>query len=279
MVAALASAGAALTVIAQSRIAERNRREDIESGFWKRYDDAARQLSDPSLGFAVRAAGVYALAGLANDWIRHHKNLAIQRNTDRDANTECVTIIDLLCAQLRRNTHLDKELDKNRILEEQLVNEAILSRLLTELRLECRLADGQYECGMWVGRTALDLRGSDLTSVRMTGLALEGAVLRDADLYDADMSGSNLTRADLRGADVRNAWFLSEDGTRAADLREAELTGVMFNSRTRWPDEVVEAKAKSVGHQIPDVLVTKARVDHLQEPVPRLRPARQAHQQ
>lgn len=279
MVAALASAGAALTVIAQSRIAERNRREDIESGFWKRYDDAARQLSNPNLGFAVRAAGVYALGGLANDWIRHHDRLGQQRGIDRDANSECATIIDLLCAQLRRNTHLDEKLQTDQVHEEQLINEAIIGRFITELQRPQHnkmASKAGKNGGMWVGRTQLDLRGSDLTSVRMTNLALREAVLRDADLYDADLSGSDLTEADLRGADVRDAWFRSEDGQVVADLTGAQLDGVMFNNKTRWPNDATRAKAKSVGYQIPDHAFSGKKVDQLRMPIPRLRIGRKA---
>ncbi|CPV42370.1 Uncharacterised protein [Mycobacteroides abscessus subsp. massiliense] len=143
VVAALASAGAARTFMAQTDIAERNRREDVEAAMWKRYDEAAEQLGS-NHGFAVRSAGVYALAGLANDWIRHRERIG---ETDRDNHNECDTIVNILCAHLRTRSHRKPGLSEVEELEEELVNEAIISRLQVEFQ------GGKSRQAWEVGRT------------------------------------------------------------------------------------------------------------------------------
>jgi uncharacterized protein YjbI with pentapeptide repeats len=76
--------------------------------------------------------------------------------------------------------------------------------------------------GAWLQGAQLDdayLKASDLRQAR-----LEGAQLVNAKLNNAHLQGANLQGADLRGADLREACL---DG--------ANLTGVTFDHRTKWP--------------------------------------------
>jgi len=76
--------------------------------------------------------------------------------------------------------------------------------------------------GAWLQGAQLDdayLKVSDLRQAR-----LEGAQLVNAKLNGAHLQGANFQGADLRGADLREACL---DG--------ANLTGVKFDQRTKWP--------------------------------------------
>ncbi|AMT70475.1 pentapeptide repeat-containing protein [Mycobacteroides immunogenum] len=227
VVAALASAGAARTLLAQSDIAERNRREDTEAALWTRYDAAAKQLGS-SEGFAVRAAGVYALAGLANDWIRHHQRMQELGDYTRAENNECDTIISILCAQLRRANHQDGSLSWAQREEEELVNEAIISRL----QIEFQRGGINGPRGSWVGRSRLDLRRADLSGALLAGVDFTGAVLKEANLNDADFTDAILDfPADLSRADVARTHF-----TRTS-MNGTIVDGVLGDANTRWPAE------------------------------------------
>ncbi|MGR6978385.1 pentapeptide repeat-containing protein [Mycobacteroides abscessus] len=234
--AALASAGAARTLMAQSDIAERNRREDIEAAMWKRYDEAAKQLGSDQ-GFAVRSAGVYALAGLANDWIRHHERIG---ETGRAKHDECDTIVNILCAHLRTRSHRTPGLSEVEKLEEELVNEAIISRLQVEFQ-----GGTHGKRGKWAGLIVPDLRGVDLSEVRMQGVELTDAVLKKADLSDADLTGAVLNGVNLSGADVRGAYLTG------AAMHGTVVNAVESDHETRWSDGfVAETDTKGVTRMV-----------------------------
>lgn len=229
VVAALASAGAARTVMAQSDIAERNRREDIEAAMWKRYDEAAKQLGSDQ-GFAVRSAGVYALAGLANDWIRHHERTDELAKTERDKANEADTVVSLLCAHLRMRSQEAPGLSDAQIRQEEFVNEAIISRLQVEFQRGTTLHGAR---GMWAGRIVIDLRGADLNKSRLAGVDFTRAVLKDADLHDADFTDAILDDADLSRAKVSQAHF-----TRSS-MNRTVVDAVESDNHTRWPEDFV----------------------------------------
>ncbi|WP_100484565.1 pentapeptide repeat-containing protein [Mycobacteroides abscessus] len=228
VVATLASAGAARTLQAQSALAERNRREDIESALWERYDAAAKQLSSDQ-GFAVQSAGVYALAGLANDWIRHHDRMEMLGDVNRKKNNEVDTIVSILCAQLRKNSLTDRSLTRSQRAEDALVSEAIISRLQVEFQHGSPIGGR----GSWVGKTRLDLREVDLSGALLAGVDFTGAVLKRANLRDADFTGAILDSADLTGADVTMAHF-----TKASMCRTI-VHIVIEDEKTRWPTDYV----------------------------------------
>jgi hypothetical protein len=231
VVAAIASAGAARTLMAQSDIAERNRLEDAEGLLWTRFDKAAEELADEN-HFATRAAGVYSLVSLADDWIRYHQRLKAIGVESGDATTECQTIIDILCAQLRRNTHLNERLDTVEVLEETLVNEAIIGQFAAHFWLP--RAEDTDPTGMWAGRELLvDIRGTDLCDSLWSQVDLKGAVLKRADLYNSDLTGADLSDADLSWADVRKAYLTGEKLT-----SKTKFDNVLFDGETLWPDGI-----------------------------------------
>ncbi|MFT9533757.1 pentapeptide repeat-containing protein [Mycobacteroides abscessus subsp. abscessus] len=242
VVAALASAGAARTLLAQSDVNERNRREDIEAALWKRYDEAAKQLGS-SEGFVVRAAGVYALAGLANDWIRHHQRMQELGDYTRAENNECDTIVSILCAHLRRANHQDDSLSCSLRDEEELVNEAIISRL----QIEFQRGGIHGPRGMWVGRSRLDLRRADLSSTLLAGVDFTGAILKDANLNDADFTDAVLDApADLSRADVSGTHFIR------TSMNGTIVDGAVGDANTRWPAEFeVAFSADKIARMVP----------------------------
>jgi hypothetical protein len=105
-----------------------------------------------------------------------------------------------------------------------------------------------------------DLSGTDLAYVDLSGADLSGADLSGADLFRADLSRANLTcagifrvlgscdelvRADLSGANLVSADLsfailfgtdLSGADLTDADLTQTNMTAVIHDDRTVWPD-------------------------------------------
>jgi hypothetical protein len=89
-----------------------------------------------------------------------------------------------------------------------------------------------------------DLRGIYCHSTNLAGTWLQGAQLDDAylevcDLRQAHLEGARLVNVKLNGAHLQGADLQGAD-LRGADLREtclegANLTGVTFDQRTKWP--------------------------------------------
>lgn len=240
VVAAIASAGAARTLMAQSDVAEANRLEDT-NGLWQRFDKGADQLANNN--FAIRVAGVYSLVGLADDWLRRYERLEKIGLTSRVNIDECETIVHLLCAQLRRNTHVDENLNPFEAREEELVNEAIISQMKWHLAI----ADDAQDQGMWARKELLvDLRSTDLSNYSFNGIDLKGAVLNRANLYNTDLVSADLTDTNFFWADLRKA-----------NLKGATITAgtnfdnVIFDADTEWPDSVqVERAPKNSPFQL-----------------------------
>jgi hypothetical protein len=78
------------------------------------------------------------------------------------------------------------------------------------------------------------LIAGDMTGKDLSGAQLEGSVLRT--LSGANLSAANLRGADLSDADLSNADLSSADLT-GANLQDAFLVGVIYDDKTRWPDE------------------------------------------
>lgn len=243
VVATLASAGAARTLRAQGELAERNRREDIEAALWKRYDEAAKQLGSDQ-GFAVRSAGVYSLAGLASEWIRHRERMAKLGETDRDKYDECDTIVSILCAQLKKMSHLDRTLTEAQRHEEEAVNDAIIGRL----QIAFQRGGPHGKRGAWAGGIRLDLRGADLSDALLAGVDFTGAVLKNATLLNAEFKGAILDAANLSRADVRLADFTN------ASMHNTIVDGIVPespHSNTKWPAAfVAEMDADNIARMV-----------------------------
>jgi hypothetical protein len=75
------------------------------------------------------------------------------------------------------------------------------------------------------GVVACRVEADTLHGVRLSGVDLSGANLRGADLRNSHLHGVNLSNANLRGANLEGA-----------ELTQIDLTGALFDSKTRWPE-------------------------------------------
>ncbi len=200
--ASIASAGAAYVHDKQAQATERSGNREYERGLWERFQQATQLFANKD-HFATRVAGVYALCGLADEWIRHHESTGVTDHIRKRAEVE--TITDLLSAHLRRNLHKKTSATASAKEIEALVNESILAQFAIRFR------PTDSTSTRWAGLgIVLDLHGTDLSSTLWSGVDLTGADLTRADLTDID-----LRNADLTGVITKNAVF---DG---ADLRGA----------------------------------------------------------
>ncbi|MFV0458984.1 MAG: pentapeptide repeat-containing protein [Actinomycetales bacterium] len=255
--AAAILAGAALL---RQRSTDLELEHEAVAALHTRYTEAAKQLGDEKA--AVRLAGVYAMAALADDWLN--------RGNTADAQA-CVNV---LCAYLRMPRASDEETqdqdeaqDQDRD-QETPVRDAIIAALtshrdilhgtwksldfnlkaanlaganLTRANLtEADLTKADLERANLAGATLTganltwaNLDGADLDAATLTAANLTEAYLTEADLTEADLRGANLTEADLRGADLTEANLteanldeanLTEANLRRANLTEANLT-------------------------------------------------------
>lgn len=164
----------------------------------ERYTTCAEQLGHGNS--AIRVAGVYALASLADDWHEFGND------------SERQVCIDLLCAYLRGSSQPPAgdpaELDDDKARpsrEEDQVRATII-----------RIIQSRTEHEQWVN-CEFDLRGANLTGADLARADLSGALLVHSDLTGANLTGANLTRASVFHANLTIA-FLS-----GADLSGAEL--------------------------------------------------------
>jgi uncharacterized protein YjbI with pentapeptide repeats len=81
---------------------------------------------------------------------------------------------------------------------------------------------------------------SNLSGAHLQKAQLAHSVLNNCDLQAADLTGANLSRTYLGCADLRRAVLcgarLSGAYLGGASLEEADLTGIVYDERTRWPD-------------------------------------------
>lgn len=180
-----------------------------------RYTTTAAQLAHES--GAIRLAGVYALASLADDWHTFGNN---------DERQVC---IDLLCAYLRteppkpRRSGIDTSTqvleghEESVAREEQHVRTAIINtiRIRTTPKIE-------GDRGVWE-TCQFDLSRANLTESALFGANLPRANLTESNLAGSYMSNTNLTGVSLHGADLTSTFLPSGNLTRA-HLTEANLT-------------------------------------------------------
>ena len=135
-----------------------------------------------------------------------------------DTNYLRQTVLDILCAHIRRTTSEEEYQEKHRLGPSEEI-QSMLSLLFMEnnevfnaLRINLK--------GSWLYRVNLsdaELQGADLSGAR-----LQGADLSDAELQEANLSGARLQGADLSGAELQEA-NLSEAELQGADLSRARL--------------------------------------------------------
>ncbi|MFE9789811.1 pentapeptide repeat-containing protein [Nocardia salmonicida] len=250
----------------RDRHAEDSRRTQVSS-LRDRYTAIAAQIAHESA--AIRQAGVYALASLADDWATFKEN---------DERQVC---IDLLQWYLRVPFPGGGNSDKPDLPEREIRRTIV--RLLTERRrlpasdpkswsravisLEQASLPGCALGGFnFVG---IDLSGANLKSAYLVDANLSGVDLRDSNLADAQLGYADLTEAILKDADLTGAHLasavlnsaeltdailveadlleaklrgadLSGVNLSGADLTDADLTGVKTDQFTVWKDKNAE---------------------------------------
>jgi len=140
-----------------------------ERALRERYTEAAEQLGSKS--FAIRFAGVYAFASLADDWLTIGKP------------AECQVCVDVLCAYLRTPTSAysdndddadDDEVERSRptaASQEDEVRKAILRVIADKTRIP---KPGEAR-GTWQ-KCTFDLSNTTLWDVQLVGCKFDGGV-------------------------------------------------------------------------------------------------------
>ncbi|MFD4932897.1 pentapeptide repeat-containing protein, partial [Peribacillus butanolivorans] len=214
---------------------QREHTASTERNLRDRYTTCAEQLAHDTA--AIRLAGVYALASLADDWHTFGNN---------DERQVC---IDLLCAYLRteppkpRRNGIDTSIQLLEGQEESVAREEqhVRTAIINAIRIRTTPRDGIPAA--W-SRCEFDLTGANLTRVYLVGADLTGANLSEANLtgaslsytelswvlmVGANLSGADLGKANLSGAIAINANLAGAIMTKAklsdAQLHGATLTG------------------------------------------------------
>lgn len=208
----------------QAKTAERTHQREVVRDLRSRYTTCAEQLAHDSA--AIRLAGVYALASLADDW---------QQQNERD---EKQVAIDLLRAYLRTpNIHTpaliaaklpdtgELEVRKTILLTLQKRSSAEASDPKSWNGFDCTITNADVSN---MSLSTLDLSGADLSfsnlsRAKLTAANLSRANLAGANLAGADLSFSKLADANLEGAKLQGA-KLAEANLPGADLSFSNLT-------------------------------------------------------
>lgn len=277
-VAVLISAAIAASVAAYSRgQAEKHFQAshslEVTGALRDRYTTSAAQLAHESA--AIRLAGVYALAALADDWAQ---------NGNENERQVC---IDLLRAYLRTIQPRSADRPSSTVgASDPMIDEAELEvRKTIVLTINGRRMLSPSDPRSWasldcsLART--DLRGLDLTQQDFSRVSFKGANLAStkfahSDLTRANLSGADLTksfllgsilyRADLKFARLNDATLINANlneaemdftslrgaflgGAKLAgvDLSGVDLDGVRHSSSTVWPEGYVPEESATKG--------------------------------
>jgi uncharacterized protein YjbI with pentapeptide repeats len=196
----------------------REHRSGTERNLRERYTTCAEQLGHDSS--AIRLAGVYALASLADDWHEFGNN------------SERQVCVDLLCAYLRaqRKPATETPADSEAFPPDA-AEQNVRSAIVGSIRVRTQSVDEG-----WIPCT-FDLRGADLTGAELGGTNLTNANLTNAILTRANLGRANLTGVNLTNANLTNAKLFRANLTKAipfrvnltsANLRQANLTGAIM---------------------------------------------------
>ena len=231
---------------------------DRETNLRDRYTAAAEQLGDPH--GAIREAGVHALSGLADDWLRHG-----EATENRDyAHSQARVCVHLLCSYLRANRtqHDDTSAVSAGSAEEFSSTEIGVRKsivgVLRERLPAWRKTEKEWIAAEHLGdadRIVVDLSSAMLREVDLTNAELSGAILVNADLSQAD-----LTDAKLIGANLRGAYFgltILDD----AKLEGADARGTLFSATQAIRTDFTGAQAQRAqfpGAFMPGAIFKKA---------------------
>ncbi|MEN4479246.1 pentapeptide repeat-containing protein [Mycolicibacterium cosmeticum] len=231
------------------------RKDDRERELRARFTTIAEQLGAEN--FAVRHAGAYGLAALADDW--HQFGNDVERQV-------CV---DLICAQLRSpREHLELPDDGRTIYSDS--DTEVRKTLVALIRTHRSRADptnknGWHDCSidltgaelaqfdlsnLYLAKVNLD--GTDLRQTDLSGSDLANSSLRQANLENTDLSNTDLTNASLGGAGIRKelvdtegSFWMGSDFTNAqmhhADLTSARLPYARFDKASLVEAQFINA--------------------------------------
>ncbi len=146
---------------------------------------------------SVRLGGAYELFHLAED-----------------TKSMCQTVLDILCAHIRRTTGERKYREEYKSNPSEEI-QSILSMLFVQ-------EHDVFE------DLPIDLRGSWLTGAELRNARLRAAILREVNLQKADLIGAHLERAVLARAQLQGA-ILQGAHMQEAKLHSATLIGANFN--------------------------------------------------
>lgn len=199
---------AELSRVEQAKTFERTHQREVMRDLRSRYTTCAEQLAHESA--AIRLAGVYALASLADDW---------QQQNEHD---EKQVAIDLLRAYLRTpNTHTPA------LIAAQLPDAGELEvRKTILLTLHKRSTAETPDTKSWIGFDCT-INNADISNLNLTSSDMPGAFLRSVNLSGAVLTAANLTSANLGGADLADA-DLTWVNLSGANLFHADLTGAIL---------------------------------------------------
>ena len=167
---------------------------------------------------SVRLGGAYELVHLA-----------------RDTEDLRQTVLDILCAHIRRTTGEAGYREEHRSKPSEEVQSLLTLLFVQEHAVfrGCRIdLQGSWLNGAMLERARLqeaNLSGAYLQEANLHEAQLQGANLRDAQLQGANLREAQLQRANLHGAHLKGAQLqganLHEAQLQRADLREAQLQG------------------------------------------------------
>lgn len=205
---------------------ERTRDSDLRD----RYTTAAKQLGDENS--AIREAGAYAIAALAEDWLRYGDVL----EQPALAHSQARACINLLCSYLRANRRAlpgweeDSETVNGFEREEASVRDSIIGVIRENSGRWMSIQMEWIRLGRIPSNTRikLDLSGARLRKADLTGSMLGLSNLEKTDLEEANLTAANLTRSNLTGAKLSSARLnlavLKVMNLTQTDFREADLT-------------------------------------------------------
>ncbi|MGY5210042.1 pentapeptide repeat-containing protein [Nocardia gipuzkoensis] len=232
-----------------------------ESALRDRYTAVAAQIAHGSA--AIRQAGVYALAALADDWHAFGEDDERQvcinllqwylrvpfpeadnpEKPDLSEREIRQTILAILTQRRRRPADDPKSwastsvslhqvsLPKCNLSDFDLARLSVYSANLNSADLRgVRFLDADLRHADLGGANLLvaNLSGAGARRAILDGAILRHAILRGADLSNATLNDTTLIGADLREAVLRDAMLRGAD-LRDADLRDADLCGAILN--------------------------------------------------
>ena len=181
---------------------------------------------------SVRLGGAYELFHLAKDTLEDTEKLS-------------QTVLDILCAHIRRTTSKSKYREKHKSKPSEEVQSLLTLLFVQEYEVfkGCHInLQGSWLNGadlkdarLWKARlTQVYLQGAELdkahlqranlVDAHLEEVYLHEAQLQDANLRLARLQGANLEKASLQGAYLFSAWL------QATDLREAHIQGANLAS-------------------------------------------------